>query len=109
MFYISLLILLHDSYLLFFFYLMIRRPPRSTLTDTLLPYTTLFRSLASGGITSFAAMMFKPICSGKCHIRTYPKGGYIIRIGLISRIVCALLTIWKVRITTVHLDRKSVV
>src|SRR3546814_14092526 len=24
---------------------MIRRPPRSTLTDTLLPYTTLFRSL----------------------------------------------------------------
>src|SRR3546814_8217543 len=26
---------------------MIRRPPRSTLTDTLLPYTTLFRSLLS--------------------------------------------------------------
>src|SRR3546814_3501118 len=25
---------------------MIRRPPRSTLTDTLLPYTTLFRSFA---------------------------------------------------------------
>src|SRR3546814_15715917 len=24
---------------------MIRRPPRSTLTDTLFPYTTLFRSL----------------------------------------------------------------
>src|SRR3546814_8731904 len=27
-----------------FFFLMIRRPPRSTLTDTLFPYTTLFRS-----------------------------------------------------------------
>src|SRR3546814_8234083 len=27
------------------FYLMIRRPPRSTRTDTLFPYTTLFRSL----------------------------------------------------------------
>src|SRR3546814_20024112 len=26
------------------FFLMIRRPPRSTLTDTLFPYTTLFRS-----------------------------------------------------------------
>src|SRR3546814_10928364 len=25
---------------------MVRRPPRSTRTDTLLPYTTLFRSLA---------------------------------------------------------------
>src|SRR3546814_15148478 len=27
---------------------MIRRPPRSTRTDTLFPYTTLFRSLAPG-------------------------------------------------------------
>src|SRR3546814_8383565 len=29
---------------IFFFFLMIRRPPRSTRTDTLFPYTTLFRS-----------------------------------------------------------------
>src|SRR3546814_18068155 len=28
----------------FFFFLMIRRPPRSTLTDPLFPYTTLFRA-----------------------------------------------------------------
>src|SRR3546814_9539891 len=28
---------------------MIRRPPRSTRTDTLFPYTTLFRSERSGG------------------------------------------------------------
>src|SRR3546814_3616276 len=28
-----------------YFFLMIRRPPRSTRTDTLFPYTTLFRSL----------------------------------------------------------------
>src|SRR3546814_1542334 len=28
----------------FFFCLMLRRPPRSTRTDTLVPYTTLFRS-----------------------------------------------------------------
>src|SRR3546814_12428797 len=33
--------------LCFFFFVMIRRPPRSTRTDTLFPYTTLFRS--SGG------------------------------------------------------------
>src|SRR3546814_18566423 len=31
------------SYIVFFF-LMTRRPPRSTRTDTLFPYTTLFRS-----------------------------------------------------------------
>src|SRR3546814_14844029 len=30
--------------LLVFFFLLIRRPPRSTRTDTLFPYTTLFRS-----------------------------------------------------------------
>src|SRR5213078_5381260 len=29
----------------FFFFLMIRRPPRSTLELTLFPYTTLFRSM----------------------------------------------------------------
>src|SRR3546814_4354999 len=29
----------------YMFFLMIRRPPRSTRTDTLFPYTTLFRSL----------------------------------------------------------------
>src|SRR3546814_17262993 len=31
------------------FFLMIRRPPRSTRTDTLFPYTTLFRSAGSVG------------------------------------------------------------
>src|SRR3546814_14269762 len=35
---------LYLSYLIVFFFLMIRRPPRSTRTDTLFPYTTLFRS-----------------------------------------------------------------
>src|SRR3546814_18647774 len=42
---------------------MIRRPPRSTRTDTLFPYTTLFRSIRSEsraavavGITSFMEM-----------------------------------------------------
>src|SRR3546814_13450821 len=32
-------------YVLLFFFLMIRRPTRSTRTDTLFPYTTLFRSV----------------------------------------------------------------
>src|SRR3546814_14703245 len=38
----SVLIVVYWFYL--FFFLMIRRPPRSTRTDTLFPYTTLFRS-----------------------------------------------------------------
>src|SRR3546814_1089794 len=32
------------------FFLMIRRPPRSTRTDTLFPYTTLFRSVRTPDI-----------------------------------------------------------
>src|SRR3546814_1778279 len=35
-----------------FFFLMIRRPPRSTRTDTLFPYTTLFRSWAADSISN---------------------------------------------------------
>src|SRR3546814_17314066 len=35
-------------YLFYCFCLMIRRPPRSTRTDTLFPYTTLFRSECRG-------------------------------------------------------------
>src|SRR3546814_19961107 len=37
-----------------FFFLMIRRPPRSTRTDTLFPYTTLFRSLGADYAPSYA-------------------------------------------------------
>src|SRR3546814_5345169 len=33
-----------SSLIAILFFLMIRRPPRSTRTDTLFPYTTLFRS-----------------------------------------------------------------
>src|SRR3546814_12122457 len=36
--------------LVFIFFLMIRRPPRSTRTDTLFPYTTLFRSALIGPV-----------------------------------------------------------
>src|SRR3546814_438007 len=36
--------------LLSLFFVIIRRPPRSTRTDTLCPYTTLFRSLGVGGL-----------------------------------------------------------
>src|SRR3546814_10273938 len=42
----SLVICELTSYICLFF-LMIRRPPRSTRTDTLFPYTTLFRSVAN--------------------------------------------------------------
>src|SRR3546814_9113559 len=46
---------------IFCFFLMIRRPPKSTRTDTLFPYTTLFRScLRRGGIRSRASAGVTP-------------------------------------------------
>src|SRR3546814_15049288 len=44
---ISYLVILFYVLLVIFFFLRIRRPPRSTRTDTLFPYTTLFRSASS--------------------------------------------------------------
>src|SRR3546814_19542352 len=45
---VVLTLLFFVLFLLLFFFLMIRRPPRSTRTDTLFPYTPLFRSIGSG-------------------------------------------------------------
>src|SRR3546814_20456285 len=47
---------------LLFFFLMVRRPPRSPRTDTLFPYTTLFRSDMSiappvGGLSAYLARL----------------------------------------------------
>src|SRR3546814_15065857 len=53
------------------FFLMIRRPPRSTRTDTLFPYTTLFRSpychsANAGYLTGKAAPSGFPECAYRC-------------------------------------------
>src|SRR3546814_15852632 len=54
-------------FVLFFFFLMIRRPPRSTRTDTLFPYTTLFRS--SPAMTSSSV----PLCRQYIITRSFCK------------------------------------
>src|SRR3546814_14871801 len=50
-------------YVLFFF-LMIRRPPRSTRTDTLFPYTTLFRSPATSRPPASSRTRRRPLSNG---------------------------------------------
>src|SRR3546814_14618007 len=52
---------LQDYLMLLFFFLMIRLPPRSTRTDTLFPYTTLFRSEWDNFLTCVVfATQFEP-------------------------------------------------
>src|SRR3546814_15791636 len=58
------------------FFLMIRRPPRSTRTDTLFPYTTLFRSLdialGIGGVPKGRVIeIYGPESSGKTTLATH--------------------------------------
>src|SRR3546814_5171340 len=54
------------------FFLMIRRPPRATRTDTLFPYSTLFRSPsgcrhgASGGRPGRRSWHPRPRCGSRC-------------------------------------------
>src|SRR3546814_14295570 len=51
-----------------FFFLMIRRPPISTRTDTLFPYTTLFRSAAAEleAVVEAGSTVFSAQCA-VCH------------------------------------------
>src|SRR3546814_16471482 len=89
-----------------FFFLMIRRPPRSTRTDTLFPYTTLFRSKVKAGgsimgalykvviVSSvLAAIAFYPITTGLMADNVH---------GAINLYGCAL-----VGLVLTGLDRKS--
>src|SRR3546814_8682789 len=48
----------------FFFFLMIRRPPRSTRTDTLFPYTTLFRSNQGAAPRRYPVAVERPAGEG---------------------------------------------
>src|SRR3546814_14767028 len=49
-----------------FFFLMIRRPPRSTRTDTLFPYTTLFRSRPLDPLAGGVSLKVSTIVEGGC-------------------------------------------
>src|SRR3546814_3115815 len=64
--------------MLFFFFLMIRRPPRSTRTDTLFPYTTLFRSAQQTGDKP-PALRHRSHLYGKI-VQPFGGGG-LIRVG----------------------------
>src|SRR3546814_16408177 len=56
-----------DTSILVLFILMIRRPPRSTRTDTLFPYTTLFRSLVEQGPRQLLHFLGEQCCAEELH------------------------------------------
>src|SRR3546814_12052863 len=78
---------------------MIRRPPRSTRTDTLFPYTTLFRSLhraltspsddARRAVLSHARI-YQPYCW-----QVWPPESACITVCPNAIFVCGLLSVWR--------------
>src|SRR3546814_11295681 len=58
-----------------FFFLMIRRPPRSTRTDTLFPYTTLFRSVDEPIVIEVAVLQVARLDAPRAR-RVQPVKGY---------------------------------
>src|SRR3546814_6876887 len=67
---------------------MIRRPPRSTRTDTLFPYTTLFRSLAEAGYgLTWKSMTLDPAkgrVTAKGVSSTDATGRVVVRVGSVA-------------------------
>src|SRR3546814_8853122 len=101
---------------------MIRRPPRSTRTDTLFPYTTLFRS----GLVEAS----RPRDIGKAHDEAVaPRSGHGVDVGIDRHIGPVMLAqqfgngvadateahdhgaafrrLFGLRVAAAHLDRKS--
>src|SRR3546814_9934833 len=61
---------------------MIRRPPRSTRTDTLFPYTTLFRSVDQRGTGGVEGAALAERGAGAVAV---PAVDYLLNIGLVAR------------------------
>src|SRR3546814_12717791 len=80
----------HGCFVCSFFFFMIRRPPRSTHTDTLFPYTTLFRS---------AGRAEAPVTSLKKRLKTLVGDSRLV----ITWALAAMLLTWGAAL----LDRKS--
>src|SRR2546430_16650777 len=74
--------------ILIFFFLMIRRPPRSTL----FPYTTLFRSLDSQSVSCTEESVASRVPNGKCkHAAKVRSEEHTSELQSQSNLVCRLL------------------
>src|SRR3546814_9895531 len=69
------------------FFLMIRRPPRSTRTDTLFPYTTLFRS--ARGVAQFLRVI---VFADQIHARRRTALDLMLQTGSIAMCKKAVTT-----------------
>src|SRR3546814_4181830 len=88
---------------------MIRRPPRSTRTDTLFPYTTLFRSVLQlqCGTPNVSAIVDGVMVAQ--HRRQFPEDRkeHTSELQSLMRISYAVFCLKKKNVKTVQLDNKT--
>src|SRR3546814_12891416 len=88
-----------------FFFLMIRRPPRSTRTDTLFPYTTLFRSrfgarrVSQSAVFAFMATSILQIVAALSGAETLRSEEHTSELQSLMRISYAVFCLKKKKIT----------
>src|SRR3546814_17133023 len=63
---------------------MIRRPPRSTRTDTLLPYTTLFRSVRPANRVNRAAIVVRAVKAAVAIAVAVAANAAVLRAGIVA-------------------------
>src|SRR3546814_10113116 len=64
---------------------MIRRPPRSTLTDTLVPYTTLFRSVVRAQFPNKGGLLLPGMYVRAEMVEGTRSNGILVPQGAVSR------------------------
>src|SRR3546814_11699241 len=85
-----------------FFFLMIRRPPRSTRTDTLFPYATLFRSASLQGF-----IPAEWLWGGRLRIGV-DAWLLAFAVGLLGALLAAGLALWRSRHAAAEIGRAHV-
>src|SRR3546814_15420894 len=91
---------------------MVRRPPRSTRTDTLFPYTTLFRSGGGGTTGSVVSSIFNNFGTlGFNRSNSLTYAGTIVGTGAVNQVGAGTTTLTGnnsyTGATTISADRKS--
>src|SRR3546814_16428139 len=107
-FHLCIYFILSSLAFIFFFFLMIRRPPRSTRTDTLFPYTTLFRSARAGrlvGIASVAGIRGLP--GAGAYSASKRSEEHTSELQSLMRISYAVFCLKKKKQKTTHANKKA--
>src|SRR3546814_12195292 len=87
-----------------FFFVMLRRPPRSTRTDTLFPYTTLFRS---NGLARTNPLLAFVLTLSMCSLAGIPLTAGFFGKFYVFKVALEQGYTWLVIIAVVNADRKS--